>query len=126
MITKTLQGKRIKLLSMNDDPYPIEANSMGTIKSVDGIGQLQVKWDNGRTLAVIPDVDEYEIIEEDEVKEAKWNLMAQKDNNPENDEGYWENFESANEYDLNPTNGRYKGYRWVSTTSDEGYWERIK
>lgn len=53
---------------MNDDPYPIEPNSMGTIKSVDGIGQLQVKWDNGRTLAVIPDVDEYEIIEEETIK----------------------------------------------------------
>lgn len=59
----TLQGKRIRLLSMNDDPYPIEPNTMGTIRSVDGMGQLQVIWDNGRRLAVIPEIDEYEIID---------------------------------------------------------------
>ena len=59
----TLQGKRIRLLSMNDDPYPIEPNTMGTIRSVDGMGQLQVDWDNGRRLAVIPEVDQYEIID---------------------------------------------------------------
>lgn len=48
---------------MNDDPYPIEPNTMGTIRSVDGMGQLQVIWDNGRRLAVIPEIDEYEIID---------------------------------------------------------------
>lgn len=59
----TLQGKRIRLISMNDDPYPIEPNTMGTIQFTDGMGQLQVIWDNGRRLAVIPEVDEYEIID---------------------------------------------------------------
>jgi len=63
MQTQSLEGKRIRMVSMNDDPYPIEPNTMGTIKSVDGIGQIQVQWDNGRTLAVIPNVDKYEIIE---------------------------------------------------------------
>lgn len=58
----TLQGKRIRLISMNDDPRPIEPNTMGTIQFTDGMGQLQVIWDNGRRLAVIPEVDEYEII----------------------------------------------------------------
>jgi hypothetical protein len=59
----TLQGKRIRLISMNDDPYPIEPNTMGTIQFTDGMGQLQVIWDNGRRLAVIPEIDEYEIID---------------------------------------------------------------
>jgi hypothetical protein len=58
----TLQGKRIKLISMNDDPNPIAPNTMGTIQYADGIGQLQVIWDNGRRLAVIPNIDEYEIL----------------------------------------------------------------
>jgi len=58
----TLQGKRIRLISMNDDPNPIEPNTMGTIQYTDGLGQLQVIWDNGRRLAVIPQIDEYEIL----------------------------------------------------------------
>ena len=53
-------GKRIKMIKMND-PYPIEPNTMGTILDVDGIGQYVVSWDNGRTLSVIPEDDEYEI-----------------------------------------------------------------
>jgi hypothetical protein len=47
---------------MNDDPNPIPTGTMGTIQHIDGIGQLQVIWDNGRRLAVIPNIDEYEIL----------------------------------------------------------------
>lgn len=54
-------GKRIKMIKMSPDPHPIEPGTMGTIKMVDGIGQIHVNWDNGRSLAVIPGVDEYEI-----------------------------------------------------------------
>ena len=55
-------GKRIKMIKMND-PHPIEPNTMGTIRDVDGIGQYVVSWDNGRTLSVIPEEDEFEIEE---------------------------------------------------------------
>ena len=47
---------------MGYDPNPIEPGSEGIITLVDDIGQLHVKWDNGRTLALIPEEDEYEII----------------------------------------------------------------
>mgnify|MGYP006277259213 FL=1 len=57
-------GKRIKLISMND-PYPIESGTLGTIIDVDGIGQYRVHWDNGRSLSVIPNEDQFEILEEE-------------------------------------------------------------
>ena len=62
---KKLIGKRVKLILMNDDPKtsPIEPNTMGTIMSVDGMNYYRVKWDNGRILNLLPDEDEYEIIE---------------------------------------------------------------
>ena len=62
---KDLVGKRVKLILMNDDPKtcPIEPNTMGTIMSVDDMNYYRVKWDNGRTLNLLPDEDEYEIIE---------------------------------------------------------------
>jgi hypothetical protein len=53
-------GKRIRLISMKD-PFPVESGTLGTIVDVDGIGQYRVQWDNGRTLSVIPDEDEFEI-----------------------------------------------------------------
>ena len=59
----TLQGKRIRLTETMDDPQPIRKNEEGTIDFTDGIGQIHVKWDNGRSLAVIPNVDKYVILD---------------------------------------------------------------
>lgn len=61
---ETLKGKRITLIKMGDDPNPIKAGEMGTIQFVDGIGQIHVNWDNGRSLALVPGVDVYQIIRE--------------------------------------------------------------
>jgi len=62
---KDLVGKRIKLILMNDDPKtcPIEPNTMGTIMSVDDMNYYRVKWDNGRILNLLPEEDEFEIVE---------------------------------------------------------------
>ena len=59
-----LPGDRIRLLAMPDDPDPIPAGSTGTVISATKgtFAQLEVDWDNGRTLALIPGVDQYEII----------------------------------------------------------------
>ena len=59
---KTLEGKRIRLTEDMDDPQPIRKNEEGTIKFTDGIGQIHVKWDSGRSLAVIPNVDKFVIL----------------------------------------------------------------
>ena len=59
-----LIGRRVVLHKMNDDPKtnPIQPNTMGTIVSVDDMDYYQVKWDNGRTLNLLPDEDEFEFI----------------------------------------------------------------
>ena len=58
-------GERIKLISM-DDPYGIKPGTTGTIisypQTVFDTDQVNVKWDNGRGLALIIDVDEFEKI----------------------------------------------------------------
>ena len=59
---KLYAGKRIELVQMGCDPQPIEAGAQGTCYEVDGIGQLQMRWDNGRTLSLIPKVDEFVVL----------------------------------------------------------------
>ena len=58
-------GERIKLISM-DDPYGIEPGTTGVISSypqtVFDEDQVNVKWDNGRGLAIIIGVDKFERI----------------------------------------------------------------
>ena len=63
--SKDLEGKRVRLISMDNDPHPIEAGEEGTIQLVDGLGQLHINWDNGRRLALIPNVDKYIILNEE-------------------------------------------------------------
>ena len=57
----SLIGKRIKCVFM-DDPYPVPSGTLGTVWHVDSIGQIHVHWDNGRGLAINPEVDSYEIL----------------------------------------------------------------
>lgn len=61
-ITNDLIGKRIKMIEMVEDPNPIPNGTMGTIYNV-GYDVLNVKWDNGRNLGVVVNVDNFEIID---------------------------------------------------------------
>ena len=64
-----LVGKRIKLTSMQNDPDPIPVGSEGVVEMIgsefQGSTQIFVKWDNGRSLILLSDVDEFEVIEND-------------------------------------------------------------
>jgi hypothetical protein len=62
LTTQNIEGKRIKMILM-EDIEPIEPGAMGTVIKVDGIGQIIVKWDSGRNLSVIPGEDQFEIEE---------------------------------------------------------------
>ena len=56
-----LIGKRIRINHM-DDMLPVPDGTEGLITGIDDIGQIQVKWDNGSTLSVIEEIDDYEIL----------------------------------------------------------------
>jgi len=61
-LKKRYEGKRIELIEMPEDPHPVEPGTMGACEMVDGMGQLVMKWDNGRTLSLIPGVDRFKVI----------------------------------------------------------------
>lgn len=63
------QGDRIRLLRMQDDPDPIAPGATGTVVSASrhGFGkdawiQIDISWDNGRSLMLVSPPDEFEII----------------------------------------------------------------
>ena len=55
-------GTRIRLLSMSDPIAPVPDGATGTVDLVDDAGQIHMKWDNGRTLALIPGEDSFEVL----------------------------------------------------------------
>lgn len=59
-------GTRIQLDSM-DDKYAVPSGTKGTVTYVDDAGSIGMKWDNGRSLAICPEVDSFhKIIQQEE------------------------------------------------------------
>ncbi len=57
------KGTRIQLDYM-DDFQAVPPGTNGTVTHVDDMGNIHMKWDNGRTLAVCPDTDIFHKIKE--------------------------------------------------------------
>lgn len=62
------EGTRICLDHM-EDLCPVESGTCGEVQFVDDVGTLHCKFDNGRMLGVIPDVDKFHIIEQEQTEE---------------------------------------------------------
>ena len=61
-------GQRIEMIQMGNDPNPIPTGTKGTITGfgptpVKGETQVNVKWDNGRSLSILYPEDKFKIIE---------------------------------------------------------------
>lgn len=59
------EGTRVELLQM-DDPQAPPVGTRGTVKGVDDIGSIMVRWDNGSGLFVAYGKDACKIITEEE------------------------------------------------------------
>ena len=66
-------GTRIELLSTMDDMHPIRKGTQGTVKVVDDIGTIHMKWDNGSGLGLIPGEDHFKVLSrpQEEAQELK-------------------------------------------------------
>ena len=64
-------GTRIVLNSMNDPYAPVESGIRGTVRYVDDAGQIGVSWDNGRSLSLIPGVDSFRKLTQQEVAQEQ-------------------------------------------------------
>jgi len=54
-------GTRIRLIRMDDVQAP-PPGTKGTVRDVDDIGNVLMKWDNGSGLNLVPEEDEFEIL----------------------------------------------------------------
>ncbi len=54
-------GTRVVVIRM-EDPFPIENGTEGSVDYVDDAGTIHCRFDNGRYLGLIPELDAFEII----------------------------------------------------------------
>ena len=57
-----LRGRRVRLIACTDDWTHLEAGAEGEVTSVDHLGTLHVRWDNGSNLGLIPGEDRWELL----------------------------------------------------------------
>ena len=55
-------GTRIRLIQMDDAFAPVPPGTIGSVVIIDDAGNIHMKWDNGRSLALSEGADEFEII----------------------------------------------------------------
>lgn len=58
------KGTKIKCINMKDSLHPIPPGTIGLVDHVDDAGQIHMHWENGSSLALIPEVDEFQIIDQ--------------------------------------------------------------
>ena len=63
-------GTRIVLNHM-DDKWAVPPGTHGTVQYVDDAGQIHPIWDNGRTLAIVPEIDSFRKLTEQELQEEQ-------------------------------------------------------
>lgn len=63
-------GTRI-LLNHMEDQWAVPSGTRGTVDNVDDAGQIHMKWDNGRTLAIVPQVDSFRKLTQQELQEEQ-------------------------------------------------------
>ena len=64
-------GTRLMLLNMEDPWSPVPSGTRGTVDVVDDIGQIHMKWDNGRTIALVPGEDSFRKLTDTELQEEQ-------------------------------------------------------
>ena len=55
-------GTRIRLNSMEDPYAPIAPGTEGVVDFVDDIGTIHIKWNNGRSLGIVPGEDSFSVL----------------------------------------------------------------
>lgn len=58
------KGTRVELIHM-DDEQAVPSGTKGTVEFVDDMGTIHMKWDNGRTLGLVPSADIFKKIWEE-------------------------------------------------------------
>jgi hypothetical protein len=68
-MTTPQPGERIRLVAMTDDPDPIPPGTTGTVRFIRQCGagrdswfQVDVAWDNGRTLMLVVPPDQFDVV----------------------------------------------------------------
>lgn len=57
------RGTRIRLINCTDEYSRLAPGALGTVRVVDDLGTLHIRWDDGGMLGLVPGEDTFEVLE---------------------------------------------------------------
>ena len=54
-----------------DEPFPVQSGTRGTVVACDDGGNVLMEWDDGRTLALRPEVDRFRVLSQEECEDEE-------------------------------------------------------
>ena len=58
------KGTKLQLLSMRNEKYPVLPGTVGEVTHIDDAGSIHMRWENGSSLALIPEIDSFQTVSE--------------------------------------------------------------
>ncbi len=65
------KGTRIECLNDTDHYHPIEPGTTGSVEEVDAMGNIYIRWDDGRRSSMMVDRDTIRIFDAKELEDKK-------------------------------------------------------
>ena len=75
-------GTRVLLIHNNDTMHRLPDGLRGTVLAVDDQGQINCSWDNGSQRRLVPDVDEFRRLTQDEIDEELRQQAQEQEQTP--------------------------------------------
>ena len=57
-------GTKLQLISMRNETYPVLPGTVGEVTHIDDVGSIHMRWENGSSLALIPEIDSFQTVSE--------------------------------------------------------------
>ena len=54
-------GTKLQMITMRNEKYPIPPGTVGEVTHIDDMGNIHICWQNGSSLAIIPEVDSFRV-----------------------------------------------------------------
>ena len=55
------KGTKLQLISMRNEKYPVLPGTVGEVTHIDDAGSIHMRWENGSSLALIPEIDSFQM-----------------------------------------------------------------
>ena len=55
-------GIKLQLISMRNEKYPVLPGTVGEVTHIDDAGSIHMRWENGSSLSLIPEVDSFKAV----------------------------------------------------------------